>query len=168
MTREAPEPGFDSTTFRHVLGHYPTGVAVIAAISPAGRPVALTIGSFTSVSLEPPLVAFCPGRDSTSWPGVREAARFCINVLAEDQEEVCRVFARRGGDKFSSVAWHLGAGGAPVIENSLASIDCSLDAEYEAGDHTIVVGRVSRLEVHREIGPLLFVKGGYGHFSPNR
>lgn len=163
---DPPGPvGIDGARFRHVLGHYPTGVAVVAAISPAGRPVALTVGSFTSVSLDPPLVGFAPGRDSTSWPLVRSAGSFCVNVLAEDQEDVCRIFARSGGDKFGSVDWHPGKAGAPVLENTLASIDCVLEFEHEAGDHTIVVARVTQLEIRRQVGPLLFFKGGYGRFT---
>ena len=158
--------GFDSSRFRYVLGHYPTGVAVVAAFL-GGRPVALTVGSFTSISLEPPLVGFCPAHDSTSWPEVRQAPTFCVNVLAQDQVEVSRVFARKGGDKFAEVPWHLGPTGSPVIENSLASIDCKLEFEHPAGDHSIVVARVTHLDIRRETGPLLFFKGGYGHFAPD-
>lgn len=155
---------FDSARFRQVLGHFPTGVTVVTGMSPEG-PVGLAVGSFTSVSLEPPLVAFCPGRTSTSWPQIEEAGTFCVNVLAEDQEHVSRVFASKAEDKFEGVGWKPSGLGCPIIEDVLAWLDCRIGDVYEAGDHFIVVGRVAALEVERDDRPLVFYRGGYGHFT---
>ena len=157
---------FDSARFRQVLGHFPTGVTVVTAVAD-GKPAGLAVGSFTSVSLEPPLVAFLPTRTSTSFPAIREAGSFCVNVLAEDQEDVCRVFASSGGDKFEGVGWRPAAGtGSPIIQDVLAWIDCDIDVIHDAGDHFIVVGRVRDLEVARSDGaPLVFYRGGYGRFE---
>ena len=95
----------DPGRFRHVLGHFPTGVVVVTAMHEESGPVGMAVGSFTSVSLDPPLVAFLPDRGSTSFPKIRAAGSFCINVLADDQEHVCRTFAARGGNKYGQAAW---------------------------------------------------------------
>ena len=156
----------DGAHFRRVLGHFPTGVTVVTA-APDGVPTGLAVGSFTSVSLDPPLVAFCPGRSSTSWPAIERAGAFCVNVLGEDQEEISRVFAGKGDDKFAGVAWHPAAKTAsPVLDDAIAWIDCTIDQIIEAGDHWIVVGAVQALDaVDRGRGPLVFFRGGYGRFA---
>ena len=152
----------DPAEFRRVLGHYPTGVTVVTAVAGAD-PVGLAIGSFGSVSLEPPLVMFCPGRSSNSWPLIESSGSFCVNVLAEDQADVSSLFAGRDPDKFAGVTWSTRATGSPVIDGCLAWIDCTIDVAHDAGDHWIVVGRVEDLAVERpDIGPLIFLKGGYG------
>jgi 3-hydroxy-9,10-secoandrosta-1,3,5(10)-triene-9,17-dione monooxygenase reductase component len=157
---------FDSARFRQVLGHFPTGVTVITAMSDSG-PVGLAVGSFTSVSLEPPLVAFCPGTTSTSWPKIEPGGVFCVNVLAEDQEDVCRIFAGKGDDKFETIGWKPSSLGSPIIEDVLAWIDCRIDAVHEAGDHFIVLGLVDDMAIGREsAGPLVFYRAGYGRFQP--
>ena len=157
---------FDSATFRRVLGHYPTGVCVVAATELDGRRVGMVVGSFTSVSLEPPLVAFFPDRTSTSWPRIERAGKFCVNVLAGGQRELCQRFAAKGGDKFAGVAHHLSANGSPVLDGVVAWIDCSLEAVHDAGDHFIVLGRVCAFDVARGDQPLLFFRGAYGDFMP--
>jgi flavin reductase (DIM6/NTAB) family NADH-FMN oxidoreductase RutF/DNA-binding IclR family transcriptional regulator len=156
------EPG----RFRHVLGHFPTGVVVVTAMHAEGGPVGMAVGSFTSVSLDPPLVAFLPDRSSTSFPKIRDVGSFCINVLADDQEHVCRAFAARGGDKYGSASWRPAGSGAPVLDGVVAWIDCDVDQILEAGDHYIVLGRVRDLDVPNTTSPLLFFRGGYGGFSP--
>jgi flavin reductase (DIM6/NTAB) family NADH-FMN oxidoreductase RutF/DNA-binding IclR family transcriptional regulator len=156
----------DSTYLRNVLSRYPTGVAVIAGLGPNGTPVGLAVGTFTSVSLDPPLVAFLPDKSSLSWPKIRPSGRFCINVLAEEQEDVCRVFATKLPDKFASVTWRPSPSGQPIISGSVAWIDCELADEHDAGDHIIVIGRVTALDVASESRPLLFFRGGYGGFNP--
>jgi flavin reductase (DIM6/NTAB) family NADH-FMN oxidoreductase RutF/DNA-binding IclR family transcriptional regulator len=156
----------DPGRFRHVLGHFPTGVVVVTAMRAGGEPAGMAVGSFTSVSLDPPLVAFLPDRSSTSFPRIREAGSFCINVLAGDQEHVCRAFATRGGDKYSSATWTPAGSGAPVLDGVVAWIDCDIDQVLEAGDHYIVLGRVRDLAVTQQASPLLFFRGGYGRFSP--
>ncbi|MHB8340777.1 MAG: flavin reductase family protein [Mycobacteriales bacterium] len=154
----------DSTHFRRVLGHFASGIAVITAVDEDG-PAGLSCQSFTSVSLDPPLVSFAPSKRSRSWPRIRRVGRFCANVLAADQERICRAFASSGGDKFSGVSWQLSAHGSPVIEGALSWVDCTIEVEYDAGDHVIVLGRVHDLDVGRDAPPLLFFRGGYGRFS---
>ena len=152
----------DGATFRHVLGHYPTGVCVVTAIEPSGAPVGMAVGSFTSVSLDPPLVAFLPDKASATWQRIAGAGRFCVNVLASDQEQICRQFAARGIDKFAGVSHRLSANGSPVLDGVLAWIDCTLHAVHEAGDHFIVLGEVIELDIARPGQPLLFFRGKYG------
>ncbi len=155
----------DPDWFRRVLGHYPTGVSVVTGIAPDGAPAGLAVGSFTSVSLDPPLVGFLPSVQSTSWPRIRPSGRFCVNILAADQESICRAFAATSGDKFEHTSWHPAPSGAPIIDEAVAWIDCELEAEHEAGDHAIVLGRVRHLHIQRQALPLLFFQGGYGRFS---
>jgi 3-hydroxy-9,10-secoandrosta-1,3,5(10)-triene-9,17-dione monooxygenase reductase component len=162
---ESVKSSVDGARFRQVLGHFPTGVTVITATTDAG-PVGLAVGSFFSVSLDPPLVAFCAGKSSTSYPKIAEAGHYCVNVLADEQEDICRVFASKGEDKFATIGWRPSpATGAPVINDVLAWIDCDIHAVHEAGDHYIVIGRVHELEVGHEGGPLVFFRGGYGRYT---
>ncbi|HEY2207524.1 MAG TPA: flavin reductase [Pseudonocardia sp.] len=156
----------DGQRFRQVLGNYPTGVTVITAIAEDGSPAGMAVGSFTSVSLDPPLVAFLPDKSSTSFPKIRTAERFCVNVLAADQEDVCRAFATRGGDKFAGVRWTPTASGAPRIDGVAAWIECEFESIQEAGDHYLVLGRVRELDSGGERLPLVFFQGGYGKFLP--
>ena len=157
---------FDAATFRRVLGHVPTGVTVVTGVG-NGTPAGLAIGSFGSVSLDPPLVMFCPGKSSNSWPLIERTGSFCVNVLAEDQAAISSLFAGRDPDKFAGVEWGTRVTGSPVIEGCLAWIDCAIETVHEAGDHWIVVGRVADLGVDRpEVGPLIFFKGGYGAIGP--
>jgi len=160
--------GFDSNAFRHVLGHYPTGVCVVTAVEESGRPAGMVIGSFTSVSLSPPLVAFSPDKKSTTWPRIEKVGKFCVNVLSSNQLRLCKQFAANGGDKFSGVSHRVSVNGSPILDGVVAWIDCSLDAVHEAGDHFIVLGRVVALEVETIASPLLFFQGGYGEFSTLR
>ncbi|HEX2576533.1 MAG TPA: flavin reductase family protein [Aquihabitans sp.] len=155
------DAAFDSARFRQVLGHFPTGVCVVAGVH-EGRPVGVAIGSFFSVSLEPPLVGFCAGRTSSTWPKLRDAGAFCINILAGDQEDVSRVFASKEADKFAGLGWDHSPLGSPRLTGALAWIDCTLDVVHEAGDHDIAVGAVHDLHVSREGEPLVFFRGGYG------
>jgi flavin reductase (DIM6/NTAB) family NADH-FMN oxidoreductase RutF len=157
-------PSFDSARFRQVLGHFPTGVTVVTA-APATGPVGLAVGSFASVSLDPPLVAFFPDRSSSSWPQIEAAGSFCVNILAEDQEVVCRRFAAKGDDKFAGLGWKPARSGAPLLDGVLAWIDCDIESVTEAGDHFCVMGRVRDLDVGQDGGPLLFFRGGYGRFT---
>ena len=151
----------DAAAFRQVLGHFPTGVTIITAMCD-GAPAGLAVGSFFSVSLEPALVGFCAAQSSTSFPKVRAAGRFCANVLAADQEALCRVFASSGADKFQGLGWRPApATGSPQLSDVLAWIDCTIETIHEAGDHVVVLGRVHDLAVARESLPLVFFRGGY-------
>lgn len=155
---------FDSARYRQVLGHFATGVTVVTAIHD-GEPVGLAVGSFSSLSLEPPMVLFCADRGSSSFPKIREAGSFCVNILGDDQEELCRQFATSGQDKFEGVGWRRSRTGSPILSDVLAWIDCDLGDIVEQGDHYIAVGHVRELEVVHEGGPLLFFRGGYGRFQ---
>jgi 3-hydroxy-9,10-secoandrosta-1,3,5(10)-triene-9,17-dione monooxygenase reductase component len=162
VTRDAEDgtAAVDPRILRHVFGHFLTGVTVVSALH-GGAPVGLTVGSFFSVSLDPPLVGFCAGKNSTTWPAIRAAGRFCVNVLSADQEELCRRFAVSSGDKFRGVNWTTTGGGSPRLERTLAWIDCEVDAVHEAGDHEICIGRVRMLAARRDLEPLLFFRGQY-------
>jgi flavin reductase (DIM6/NTAB) family NADH-FMN oxidoreductase RutF len=147
--------------FRHVLSHVPTGVVVVAGHD-GSAPAGLAIGSFTSISLDPPLVGFYPDRASTSWPPIRRSGGFCVNVLAAHQAGLCRRFARSGGDKFVGITWRPAArSGAPILDGVVAWIDCELEREVELGDHSLVVGRVLDLGIERPGAPLIFLRGGH-------
>ena len=159
----------DRGEFRRVLGHYPTGVTVVTAACADG-PEGMTIGSFNSVSLDPPLVSFCPARDSDSWVRMREVDSFCVNVLGDHQADVSTIFASRVDDRFAAVATRAEATGAPVIEGCLAWIDCRVEAVHAAGDHDIVVGRAVALGTDADTSdsparPLVFFKGAYGRVA---
>jgi 3-hydroxy-9,10-secoandrosta-1,3,5(10)-triene-9,17-dione monooxygenase reductase component len=155
---------FDAARFRQVLGHFCTGVVVVAGAHD-GTPVGLTVQSFTSLSLDPPLVCFAVGRGSSTWPRLREAGAFSANILAEDQEALCRAFATSGADKFAGVGWRPGATGAPILNDVLGWVECRIEVEHDAGDHVLVIGRVVDLDVEREGKPLLFFRGGFGRFE---
>jgi flavin reductase (DIM6/NTAB) family NADH-FMN oxidoreductase RutF len=160
------DPAIDSATYRRVLGHYPTGVCVVTAVEPGGSSAGMVVGSFTSVSLDPPLVAFFPDRSSTSWPRIERAGKFCVNILASDQGDLCRRFASKAEDKFAGVAHRVSSNGSPVLDDVVAWVDCTLDTVHEAGDHFIVLGRVQELDISRPDAPLLFFRGKYGNFTP--
>ncbi len=159
-----PLTSFDSAKFRQVLGHYPTGVTVITAAAEGG-PVGLAVGTFSSVSLDPALVGFFAANSSSSWPKIEATGHFCVNVLAEDQEDVCRRFASKADDKFSGLGWTPAGSGAPILNGVLAWIDCAIHSVTDAGDHIGVMGRVRDLAVAHDGAPLVFFRGGYGRFA---
>lgn len=150
----------DAERFRRVLGRFPTGVCVVTGVGPDGAPAGLSVNSFASASLEPPLIAFLPAQTSMSWPLIAPSGRFCVNVLAGDQEPLSRRFARRERDKFRGVAWTPAPSGSPVIEGVCAWLDCAVHAVHEAGDHVLVLGRVEALG-DGDATPLVFHRGGY-------
>ena len=154
---------FDQARFREVLGHFATGVTVVTAMEEEG-PVGFTCQAFTSLSLDPALIALAPAKSSTSWPKIAAAGAFCVNILASTQEALCRSFAVTGTDKFAGVGWSTAATGAPVLDGSLAFIDCHLEHIYDAGDHELVVGRVLDMGVG-EGTPLLYYRSGFGGFN---
>jgi flavin reductase (DIM6/NTAB) family NADH-FMN oxidoreductase RutF/DNA-binding IclR family transcriptional regulator len=156
----------DPRWFRQVLGQYPTGVCVVTAKQADDSRAGFVVGSFTSVSLDPPLVAFFPDKGSSSWPKIHAAGKFCVNILSAEQEDVCRRFASRVEDKFEGVACQEAGSGSPIISGVVAWIDCDLESVQEAGDHYIVLGRVRQLDVEDPTLPLLFFQGGYGRFAP--
>ncbi|MFJ5777623.1 flavin reductase family protein [Streptomyces sp. NPDC093094] len=154
----------EGTEFRRVLGHFASGVAVVAAAAAPGEaaPAGFACQSFSSLSLDPPLVAFMVGRTSATWPRIARAGAFCVSVLAAGQGELCRGFAVSGGDKFAGVAYDAApASGAPRLTGAVAWIDCTIHAVHTGGDHLIVVGRVDALGTGTEDAPLLFHRGRF-------
>lgn len=184
MPGESPRPTtatdtdprvFDSKRFRNVLGHFPTSVTVVTAIDDTGtepRPVGLTIGSFVSVSLDPPLVGFLPTKDSETWKVIERTGRFCVNDLTCLQGDVCWRFATSGNEdeRFDGVGWRPGPAGTPILDAALAWIECTVETVHDAGDHVFVTGRVTALDVEptpegqEPALPLLFYKGALGRF----
>lgn len=160
------DPDVPPAEFRDTLGRFASGITVVTAIS-GGVPVGLTCQSFTSVSLDPPLVLFCPSRTSRAWPLIQRTGAFCVNVLAHDQADVSDTMASRGIDKFARVAWAPSAEtGSPVLAGVLAHVDCTVASVQEAGDHYVVLGRVQHVSVERpDADGLVFFRGRYGRTS---
>lgn len=151
----------ESEAFRSALGAFCSGVTVITACDDEGNRYGMTCQSFFSVSLDPPLVGFSPARSSTSYPDIRRCGSFAVNVLSHDQHALAAQFARRGVDKWAGVTATPGVAGSPIIEGALAAIECDITAEYEAGDHYIVLGLVKALAHDPERHPLLFFRSAF-------
>lgn len=154
----------DEADYRQVLGHFPTGVTVITATAPDG-PAGMAVSSFSSVSLDPPLVGFYVAQSSRSWAQIEQAGTFCVNVLASDQEDVSRRFAG-GGDRFAGLGWRSLASGAPLLDGVLAWIECRVHSVAPAGDHHAVLGEVVALGATSAHEPLIYYRGGYGRLAP--
>jgi len=154
--------GLDQARFREVLGHFATGITIVTA-NEEGVPVGFSCQSFAALSLDPPMVLLAPAKSSTSWPRIAQAGAFCVNILGEHQEAVCRAFAVSGGDKFDGVDWTPGVTGAPILAGSLAHVECTLEAIYEGGDHELVTGLVVSMG-SSDGTPLLFYRSGFGRF----
>ena len=161
-----PQPIVDPQMMRDVLGHFASGVTVVTAVTDEG-PIGFTCQSFSSLSLDPPLVAFAPARTSRTWAQLREIGQFCVNVLAEGQDDLSQRFARSGPNKFEGVPWTLSPQGNPVLEGVVAWIDAELWAEYDGGDHTLAVARVIDLGASPDRRPLLYHRGSYGLLRPS-
>lgn len=160
VAEEDPDAEANSRKFRDVLGRFCTGVTVVTSMS-NGEPVGMTCQSFSSVSLDPPLVLFCPAKSSRAWPQMQRAGYFCVNLLSHDQLDLSNAFARTGADKFAGVSWRPSATGAPLLDGVLGWVDCTIYAVHEAGDHYVVIGRVMDLGVEEAPHPLLFYRGRY-------
>ena len=169
-TTQAVPPGdglpieLDPLLFRQVLGNFATGVVIVASLH-EGVPRGMAVNSFTSVSLDPPLIAFCASRSSSTWPAMRAASRFAVNVLTSEQEDVCRTFARSGADRFAGLAWSAPDGGPPLLDGALAHLVCTYEAVHEAGDHELVLGRVVSVQQRADGEPLVFFRGGYARLG---
>lgn len=172
LERHAPraallyQAGSDPRTLRDALGCFATGVTVVTTLDEAGQPVGLTANSFSSVSLGPPLILFCLARSSANVERFRQAAHFAINVLHIGQQPTSGVFAR-SGDRFQDVAWEAWDTGVPILSGALASFECATDQIVEAGDHLVIIGRVTRARFEPRRDPLLYFRGKYRrlHFS---
>jgi 3-hydroxy-9,10-secoandrosta-1,3,5(10)-triene-9,17-dione monooxygenase reductase component len=162
-----PERGLQEIApdyFRQVLACLPTGITVIAAHGP-DAPLGMAANSVTSVSLNPPLILFCPAKSSSTWPGIRAAASFCVNVMAGHHEEMTRRFSAKGADRFAGVDY-INRPTGPALSDAVAWIECRVQDEHDAGDHTVVIARVVAIEASAkaEVEPLVFFRGQYGSF----
>jgi 3-hydroxy-9,10-secoandrosta-1,3,5(10)-triene-9,17-dione monooxygenase reductase component len=161
-----PESAARARRFRDVLGLFASGVTVVTTVS-EGEPIGMTCQSFSSVSLEPPLVMFCPAKTSRAWPRMQRAGYFCVNILAADQAEVSDAMATKGSDKYDGIGWRPAATGAPLLDGVLGYVDCTVHSVHEAGDHYVVLGRVKELGFAPDVEggdgrkPLLYYRGGY-------
>lgn len=161
------QPGSDGSAlkrYRNTLGQFATGVAVITALNGDGQPVGVTCNSFTSVSLDPPLILWSVATSSGSADAFREGNAFAVNILAANQEELAMRFARSGDAKFQGIAWHDGLEGAPLLEECVAYMECRVDTRYPGGDHVIILGAVEHY-VNMERDPLLFHSGEFRRFT---
>lgn len=165
----SPEPGLRAgreldeipspLRMREVLGHFASGVTIVTGTDLAG-PAGLACQSFHALSLSPPLVCFCVGRSSKTWPRIRMSGRFAVNILGSHQEELSHSFSRSGGDKFAGVSWSASLLGSPLLDAAAAWVDCTIVAVYDGGDHEIVVGSVRDLDANGA-DPLIFFRGQY-------
>lgn len=156
-------PTIDAPTYRSIFGLWPTGVSVVTGLDAEGRPLGLVIGSLCSVSIDPPLLAFCPQNSSTTWQAIRPSGHFCVNILAHDQAAHCWRFA--SGDpsrRFDGVEHALTAGGVPRLAGCCAWIEADVAQEIPAGDHSIVIGAITALEMGQGHLPLAFARGRLG------
>ncbi len=157
----------DPRELRKALGAFVTGVTVITTREADGTPRGFTANSFTSVSLDPPLILVCIGKTAFSYPVFCAAKNFAVNILAEDQVDTSGVFASKEPDKFDRARWRTGAGGSPIIEDTTAWLDCETHDLVEAGDHVILIGRVIDFD-HSNANPLGFCRGSYVQFGLER
>jgi 3-hydroxy-9,10-secoandrosta-1,3,5(10)-triene-9,17-dione monooxygenase reductase component len=155
-----PESAAKARRFRDVLGLFASGVTVVTSMSD-GSPVGMTCQSFSSVSLEPPLVMFCPAKTSRAWPLMQRAGYFCVNFLAADQADISQAMATKGSDKYDGIGWVPAPSGAPLIDGVIGFVDCTVHSVHEAGDHYVVLGRVGELGFGEDGKPLLYYRGGY-------
>lgn len=173
LERQAPrealhyQAGSDARTLRDALGCFATGVTVVTTLDEAGQPVGLTANSFSSVSLDPPLILFCLARSSSNLERFQRAEHFAINVLHIGQQPMSGAFARSSAERFDGVAWETWDTGAPILSGSLASFECATHQVVEAGDHLVFIGRVTRARFEPRRDPLLYFRGRYRrlHFA---
>jgi 3-hydroxy-9,10-secoandrosta-1,3,5(10)-triene-9,17-dione monooxygenase reductase component len=161
LPAQAPTPPApDARSFRDALGRFATGVAFVTA-APGGQPHGLIVNSLTSVSLEPPLVSYSPARSSLTWARMRTARRFGVNVLGRQHETFAKRATPPGADRFAGLDWQPGRGGAALVTDALATLECEIVAEHPAGDHWIVLARVDELRIAPGGDPLLFFAGAF-------
>jgi 3-hydroxy-9,10-secoandrosta-1,3,5(10)-triene-9,17-dione monooxygenase reductase component len=157
--------GVDTDRFRRVFGHFCTGVTVVTALDD-GEPVGFSCQAFAALSLEPPLVLFCPRGGSPTGQRIRRSGHFCVNLLAADQRHLSRTFGSPGADRFAGVPWTPAESGAPILAGVLTWADCRVEAVHPAGDHDVVIGLVTGLGPCRDATPLLFYRGRYTSTAP--
>jgi 3-hydroxy-9,10-secoandrosta-1,3,5(10)-triene-9,17-dione monooxygenase reductase component len=150
----------DARAFRDALGRFATGVAFVSA-APDGKPAGLIINSLASVSLDPPLISFCPSRTSLTWSRMRRTGNFAVNVLGAQHQRFAARAASAGADRFTGVDWQPGREGVPLLSDALATLECEIVAEHPAGDHSIVLGQVDEIHIAPASEPLLFFAGAF-------
>ncbi len=153
--------GSDPRTLRDALGCFATGVTVVTCLDPGGKPVGLTVNSFTSVSLDPPLLLVCVDKKAASAGAMTAASHFAVNVLQTGQQPASIRFSTRHEDRFGPNDWSCGECGAPVLQQSLGVFECERHAVHEAGDHRILLGRVVKATFDASLDPLLYFRGRY-------
>lgn len=156
-----PGASLDTRALRNAFGRFATGITVVTALAPDGRPVGMTVNSFSSVSLEPPLLLWCLGNSASEFATYRQAGYYCINILTAEQRELSERFASRNADRFAGIAWQPGVGGVPVLSGCAANFEVRNEVQHPAGDHHIMLGRVERFRMAESSSPLLFHAGGY-------
>ncbi|WP_062310648.1 flavin reductase family protein [Polynucleobacter sinensis] len=157
----------DPKKFRQALGSYGTGVAVITTLNAEKKDIGVTVNSFTSVSLDPPLILFSMANTSNSTSAFNISRKFVVNVMANDQESIAMNFARPSAADWSVIHTSISENACAKISGSLAYLECDLDCTYPGGDHTILMGRVTKLDIGIDVPPLLFYKGGFGTYKKN-
>lgn len=153
---------FDSKQLRNVLGHYPTGVTIITAMDTAGSPFGMTANSFASVSLDPPLILWSVGAEGSGHDIFVEAEHFCVHFLSQEQEDLSSLFADKQENRFENIDWSPGKLGAPLLPGCMCRIQCTREAVYPGGDHSIILGKAVYIESTQEKKPLVFHQGQYG------
>lgn len=153
--------GSDPRTLRDALGCFATGVTVVTCLDSEGRPIGLTANSFTALSLDPPLLLVCVGKETASATPLSEALHFAVNVLQTQQQPASITFSTRVEDRFGCTAWSMGEHGVPVLMDSLSVFECSRHAIYDGGDHFILVGEVKKATFEPGLDPLLYFRGRY-------
>ena len=152
-------PAISSDHYRHVLGHFLTGVTVITAVDGEGRLCGFTANAFNALSIDPPLVLVCPSYASETYPVLRSSGRFAVHLLAEGQDGLARLFAGKSREKGAACNWYMSEGGWPVLDGVMGVIECRFEREYEGGDHAIVIGAVETMRVTSQAGPLAYYRG---------
>ncbi|MBV9024539.1 MAG: flavin reductase family protein [Streptomycetaceae bacterium] len=165
FTSTVPFQATDEKRFREVMGYFASGVVAVTGMDAEGGPLGLTVTSFTSVSLAPPLVSFCVAHTSRTWPRLRASRGICINILSEDQQDLSTRLARSGERKFSGLGWSESPNRLPVLDAALAWLEGTVATEHPAGDHDIIVIRVDRMATGERCGPLLSYRGAYGRLA---
>jgi flavin reductase (DIM6/NTAB) family NADH-FMN oxidoreductase RutF len=156
----------EAANLRRVFGAFPTGVTALAALGPDGRPIGLAASSFTSVSLDPPIVSVAIGHGSTTWPRLRASDRLGVTVLGAHQEQACVQLSRSSPDRFSGLSWRSTLDGAVLIDGSAAWLDCSIEMEVTAGDHDVIFLRVHELDADHSVEPLVFHASRFWRLRP--
>lgn len=154
----------DTREFRNTMGNFASGVTIITT-KDEEKFVGLTVNAFSSLSLDPAQILFCIDKSSTSLPAIQKGKAFVVNMLQEQQESVCRNFAKKGGDKFADVDYSISEEGIPILKDNLVTVHCSVHEIYEGGDHFIIVGDVSDFSYDQTKNPLIFYRGKFESLS---